>query len=145
MSNDHYAAVIADLERKRAEIDNLIESLKAFGGGEISAKPESVSTLQRAHSNEFANMSMADAAKLVIERAGRPLGNAEILEGLEAGGLISRSENKLNTLGSVLNRRAHEERDIVRVGRGMWSTYEIEAKDVLNKPSFQEGIKDLSL
>ena len=117
MSKDHYAAVIADLERKRTEIDKLIESLKSFSGN-VHGVTQSAPAARA--DGEFTHMPMADAAKVVLGRTGKPLGNAEILEALEAGGLVSQSENKLNTLGSALNRRANDVGDIVRVGRGTW-------------------------
>lgn len=117
---DPYSAVIADLEQKRAEIDKLIESLKAFRKASELPRPIATATVV----GEFTGLSMADAGRKVLMRANRPMPTADILEALEAGGLESSSENKLNTLGSILNRRANDVGDIVRIGRGTWATRE---------------------
>ena len=52
------------------------------------------------------------------------LGNADIVRELEAGGLVLTSENKINVVGSVLNRRAKQVGDIVSISRGKWGLRE---------------------
>jgi hypothetical protein len=54
----------------------------------------------------------------------KPLGNQDLADQLRAGGVMLSSTNPANTVGSVLNRRATEVGDIVRVGRGTWGLAE---------------------
>lgn len=130
MSNDPYAAVIADLERKRAEIDKLIESLKAYRQASsapapiVEKTPEAASTFVAPGIYEFKGKNVADSAKIILERANKPLTNTEILEALKARGYESESAQPLNTVGSIINRRSQQVGDIVRVGRGTWALKE---------------------
>ena len=69
-------------------------------------------------------MSIAEATKALLHARKKALGNAEIVKELEAGGMVLSSENKTNTVGSVLNRRSKKVRDIVSLGRGRWGLKE---------------------
>ncbi|HEY9056539.1 MAG TPA: winged helix-turn-helix domain-containing protein [Aurantimonas sp.] len=132
-ATDHYSAVIADLESKREEIDRLIKSLKAFAGSgspEVSATPRvippsppkpPVAFDSGVDKGKFYGMSIADAAIAALRLSGYPMGNAEIVDALVGGGLQINSDQPLNVVGSILNRRLKENRDIARVGRGIWS------------------------
>ena len=129
--NDPYVQVIADLERKRADIERVIESLKSLRGVErqgsfrgIVGAPMAMAKPVNDAGGEFSGLNMGDAARIVIERAGRPVGNQEIMEALESGGLASTAENPLNTIGAIVNRRAKTVGDIVSVGRGLWALKE---------------------
>jgi hypothetical protein len=129
--NGPYEHVIADLERQRDEISTTIESLKrirAFQLGalstsqnqEIAQPPQITAVPNRNETGEFAGMSVADAAIVVLARRGAPMTNQEVVDALADGGLRSQSAQPLNTVGSILNRRANDVGDIVRVGRGTW-------------------------
>lgn len=139
--NDPYAAVIADLELKRAQIDQLIESLKAFRqAGIIPPTMQNTDlTTGKDAAGEFAGKSMADATKIILLRNGQPMNNAAILEALEEGGLKSESQQPLNTLGSILNRRMNEVGDIIRVGRGIWGLKQWHSSEQLAQMALDEA------
>jgi hypothetical protein len=127
-----YAAVIADLKRRRDEIDAMIAQLEAIaGGGAVTTstpsgsadRPAKAETGERSHS-DFLGMSIADAAKILLGKRRKPLSPFDIVAGLEAGGLILSSGNKSNVVGSVLNRRQKQVGDIVSPKRGMWALKE---------------------
>ena len=127
----HYAAVIADLETKRAEIDRMIESLRAFAGVTATKGLPIPAPVDRnfsitAYDNptskgSFEGMGIADAAIEARRRKGSPAGNADIVELLTDGGVQIKSDQPLNVVGSILNRRYKDTGDIKRVGRGVWA------------------------
>jgi hypothetical protein len=129
---DAYAAVIADLKRRRDEIDAMIAQLEAMatgapssliepsGGTGRSVKPHAT---ERTH-NDFLGMSIVDASKILLGKRRTPMSPAEIVAGLEAGGLILSAENKANVVGSVLNRRQKKVGDVVSPRRGKWALKE---------------------
>lgn len=129
-SVDPYEAVIADLRAKRDQIDLLIQGLEAQrGGGQLG--PVTLSAhMQRAPEpnvgdpGAFLGMTIADATKKLLQAQRKPLGNAEILAALKAGGLHMTSADPINTIGAVLTRRFNVTGDIVRVGRGIWGLLE---------------------
>lgn len=118
---DAYETVLADLRAKRDQIDQAIKAIEALRGGTPSATPTSPSqTTQSDDPGAFLGMSMHEATRKLLASRRRPLGNAEILTALKAGGLVMRSADPINTIGSVLTRRFHDVGDVVRVGRGTW-------------------------
>lgn len=122
-----YAAVIADLERQRDELDKLIESLRAHAGLSKAVdnpridQPSPTPTVVHPAKGEFTGMTFVDAAKKLLAREGKPMSNLEIFEGLAQGGLRTASAEPLNTIGSMLNREYQKNGSIVRVGRGTWT------------------------
>ena len=121
---DPYEAVLADLRAKRDQIDQaikVIEGLRSSGtlppGVSIAAPPayESVDG-----PGAFLGMTIPDAAKKLLAARKRTLTNAEFVAAFKAGGLRMESADPMNTVGSVLTRRFHNNGDIVRVARGTW-------------------------
>ena len=132
LQNDPYSQVIADLERKRSEIDKTIESLKALQSFHLGQAISHAQGGQRpplvggakdsgASPGEFTGMNMGEVAKIVLQRAGKPMGNQEIMDAMADGGMVSSADNPLNTIGAIVNRRAKTVGDIVSVGRGVWA------------------------
>jgi len=126
--SDPYAAVIADLERKRDDLDETIRRLKALRaggaavpmkpGGDAAAKTEDIGEVDA--DNPFLGMSIVDATKALLGKKRKMMRTADIVERLEAGGLMLSGASKVNTVGSVLNRRQRQVGDIVSPKRGHW-------------------------
>lgn len=136
-SPNPYAAVLADLRAKRAEIDNTIKILEGLSGLNLSASVGA--TLVAGHANTpldegaepeligegaFHGMSIVDATKKLLALRKRKMGNPEIARELVAGGLVMNSADPVNTVGSVLTRRFNQAGDVVRVARGTWGLKE---------------------
>lgn len=128
-----YAAALADLRRKRAEIDNTIKVLETMSGlnlAEISSSGPTPSTEPGppqkggVEGEPFLGMSIVDAAKKLLAARNRKMGNKEIAAELAAGGLVMKSADPVNTVGSVMTRRFNHVGDVVRVGRGTWGLKE---------------------
>ena len=122
-------SVLADLRRKRDEIDTAIRVIETLYGSiadEILGTPGS-SPSPETSVNEpgaFLGLSIPDATRKLLESRKRTLTNAEVVAGLKAGGIAMNSVDPLNTVGSVLTRRFHAIGDIVRVDRGKWGLQE---------------------
>ena len=130
---DHYAAVLADLLAKRAEIDNTIRMLENLSGLKAvnlaSGQPISYDgdVAEEAGMNDaglFLGMSIVDATKKLLALKKRSMGNPEIARELQAGGLAMASTDPVNTVGSVLTRRFNQIGDVVKISRGTWGLKE---------------------
>lgn len=121
LGGDPYAAVLADLCRRRDEIENAIRVLESVRGGSTSvALQEGPQTPVDDAAGQFLGMSIGDAAKKLLGLKRRTLNSAEIAAGLVAGGLPMNASDPANVVGSVLTRRFNNVGDVVRVSRGMW-------------------------
>ena len=69
-------------------------------------------------------MSIPDADQKLLSIKKRNLPNSEVVSGLEAGGLVMRSTNKIDLINSILTRRFQVAGDIVKVSRGVWGLRE---------------------
>lgn len=127
---NHYAAVIADLEVKRDELDRMIKNLRQMGG--LSTAQKEVLSTEAKSENEVAaiggdnpllGMKVHDGVKVILANKRKPMSPAELVEALEAGGIIL-TGNKTNSVGSILNRRQKQVGDIVSPQRGMWGLKE---------------------
>ena len=131
-STNPYAAALADLRKKRAEIDNTIKVLEAMSGLKLADIPSDPSLEGEAapaagvevDAGAFLGMSIADAAMKLLGMRKRQMGNVEIAKEIVAGGLVMNSKDPVNTVGSVLTRRFNQVGDVVRVGRGTWGLKE---------------------
>lgn len=129
LSLDPYEAVLADLRAKRDQIDQTIGLLEAMRTGSAPARSMDFSADVGANgivetAGMFLGMSIADAAKKLLNQRKRTMGNAEIASELKSGGLVMTGADPLNVVGSVLTRRFNNVGDIVRVGRGVWGLKE---------------------
>jgi hypothetical protein len=84
---------------------------------------------------EFVGLTIAEAAKRVLAAHGEPMLNANIVSALQKGGMKFNSADPLNNVGSVLNRRAKDVGDIVRIGRGVWGLREWATDQMAGRPS----------
>ena len=125
---DPYDAVLADLRAKRDQIDQTIRLLEALRGAPgAPAVPPSILGGQPEvadSASAFLSMSIPEAARKLLALRRRVLSSAEIASALQAGGLVMRSADPTNTIGSILTRRFHQVGDIVRTGRGVWGLAE---------------------
>jgi len=113
-----YDAVLRDLHAKKAEIENAIKALQALippsltvGGRPIRPAPEPRKEAP----------TIIDGAMAVLKREDKPTHVTEIVRQLHDMGVRMGSEDKENTVGSILNRRRRKKGDVVRVGRGTWA------------------------
>ena len=143
-----YAVVIADLKRQRDDIDAMIAQLEAMADGS-AARPDAAG-LTRAQDaierqdqplkeNPYLGMSIVDATKELLALKRKPMKPAEIVDHLEAGGIVLGGPNKSNTVGSILNRRQKNVGDIVSVKRGTWGLKEWYRGRNFGKKSPEEG------
>ncbi|ANY20325.1 hypothetical protein A6F68_01815 [Tsuneonella dongtanensis] len=124
---DAYAVVLADLRRQRDEIETAIAAIERLTGVKagVSAAPTKAPAERTAPAGgSLLGMSIADAARKVLEAKRNKASTAEIVSALEAGGVELTSADKNNTVGSILLRRFYNVGDIVRVNRGVWGLQE---------------------
>ncbi len=86
MSSEHYAAVLADLEARKAQIESAIAAIKMIaaqgggtspdGGGSTAVGPSA-----------FLSMSIPDATKKYLSSVKQKKSTQEIIDALTAGGL----------------------------------------------------------
>lgn len=125
LGTDPYAAVIADLQAKRDQIDQTIALLTSLRGGAqqpISFAADVGGITETA--GMFLGMSIADAAKKLLAQRKRTMGNVEIAREIQVGGLVLSGKDPVNVVGSVLTRRFNDVGDVVKVGRGIWGLKE---------------------
>jgi|GEM_PF-1206933 hypothetical protein len=131
-SSDPYEVVLADLRAKKAQIEQAINAIEALRGGATAPSlPEQSSAPASGGQNgdidspgAFLGMSIADAAKKLLAARRQPLKNPDIAAAFKRGGLVLTSKDPVNTIGSVLTRRANEVGDLVKVDRGTWGLKE---------------------
>ncbi|WP_209425379.1 winged helix-turn-helix domain-containing protein [Pararhodobacter sp. SW119] len=129
IDENHYAAVIADLEAKRDELDRTIRNLRHMAGLSVANEAQDREPQPRrdAHEpngeNPFLGMKVHDAAKIILANKRKPMSPADLVEAMEAGGLLL-TGNKTNSVGSILNRRQKQVGDIVSLQRGKWALRE---------------------
>lgn len=126
-----YAAVLADLEAKRAGLDAAIAGVKQMLG-QASA---STNTPQHApvgshhaamlRGDEFFQMSIPDAAIKYLKMSRKPQTTKEIAIAIQKGGIPPGTGDFFQTVGSVINRRSKAaDQQIVSVKRGVWGLAE---------------------
>jgi hypothetical protein len=125
--NEFYEGVIADLMAKRDAIDVTIANLRAIqaGGaapvaGSVVAGPSKPIDPMNIRDDAFFGLSIGEGAKRYLEMVKRKQSVKEIAEALDRGGLPHTSTNFVNTVGTMINRLAKTDPDLVRVGRGEW-------------------------
>ncbi|RWK48544.1 winged helix-turn-helix domain-containing protein [Mesorhizobium sp.] len=131
MATDPYEVVLNDLRAKKAQIEQAISAIEAIRGGTSSGTPSMASSAAGAGQNSdidspgaFLGMSIVDAAKKLLAAKRQPLRNPDIAAAFKRGGLAMNSKDAVNTIGSVLTRRANDVGDLVKVDRGTWGLKE---------------------
>lgn len=128
-----YQAVLADLKKKREDLDRAIVGVEQLLGlppssnGDASIAPAATlsgpSPINDAQIREdaFFGMNIVSASQKYLEMRKKPATPVEIATALIAGGLPTRSDRLHNTVNSVLNRNAHSSSPIfAKVKRGTW-------------------------
>jgi hypothetical protein len=119
MSSEHYTAVLADLEARKAQIESAIAAIKmiaAQGGG---TSPDG-GGLTSVGPSEFLSLSIPDAAKKFLGRVKQKKSTQEIIDALTAGGL---PQSKYTTVYNILTRRQKQVGDIMNM-KGDWALTE---------------------
>lgn len=130
-----YSAVLADLKKRREDLDKAIALIEQIGGfpspGNGVASTESTvvpinsgaATTRDSSIREdtFFGMNIASAAQKYLEMRKKPATPMEIANALSEGGLPTQSDKLHNTVNSVLNRNANGPSPIfAKVKRGTW-------------------------
>ncbi len=125
-----YAAVLADMEAKRAQLDAAIAGIRVMLGlpagtaGVATPSPQPTNSAEIAP-DSFFGLSIPDAAKKFLALRKRAATTPEIADGLQRGGQPNASSESFpNTVGSVLARVYANGAGIVRVARGTWGLAE---------------------
>jgi hypothetical protein len=122
-----YGAFLADLEAKRAALDQAIASLRAVmaaGTTEGMSSVNSAVTLVNPgiHNGEipagaFLGKSIPESAKLYLSIVRAKQTTREIAEAMLKGGIETTSSNFENIVGAGINRASKKYGEIVKVGR----------------------------
>ena len=108
-------AALADLEARKAEIENMIAGIRKLQGQGTQAPTGGPGGGIRPDS--FLGMSIPDATKKLLEAKRTKLSTQEVIDGLVQGGL---PESKYNTVYGVLSRREKQVGDIINM-KGDWA------------------------
>jgi hypothetical protein len=113
----NYAAVLADLEAKRAQLDSAIAAMKVLieqtGSLSATAPPvPRIASLAHVPPRAFVGLSTSAAVRMLLEMMQRRLSVNEILQGLRAGGL---KPNKYRNVYAILRQRESDKCDIIKV------------------------------
>jgi hypothetical protein len=113
-----YASVIADLKRRRDEIEAMIQSLTAIAGNQAVSGAGSVPG--EIDATTFYGMTIADASLKYLRIVKRPQAAPDIAAGLERGGLAHESKNFANTVYATLQRVNERNGEIIRLPGRKW-------------------------
>jgi hypothetical protein len=113
----NYAAVLADLEAKRVQLDSAITAIKALmeqtGALAATAPPvPRIAGLSEVPSQAFAGLSVSAAVRKLLEMMQRRMTVKEIMQGLQAGGL---KPSKYRNVYAILRQRESDKADIINV------------------------------
>lgn len=129
--SDPYEIVLADLRAKKAQIEQAISAIESLRSGAPASGSAGAAPATNATPNSdvdspgaFLGMSITDAAKKLLAAKRQPMRNPDIAAAFKRGGLVLNSKDVVNTIGSVLTRRANEVGDLVKVDRGTWGLKE---------------------
>ena len=115
----NYAAVLADLEAKRAQLDSAIAAMKVLmeqtGVMAATAPPlPRIAGLSQVPPRAFVGLSISAAVRQLLEMMQRRMSVREIMRGLHAGGL---KPSKYRNVYSILRQREADKADIIKVDR----------------------------
>jgi hypothetical protein len=113
----NYAAVLADMEAKRAQLDSAIVAIKVLieqtGMMAATAPPlPRIAGLSQIPPQAFVGLSISNAVRNLLEMMHRRLTVREILQGLQAGGL---KPSKYRNVYAILRQREADKADIIKV------------------------------
>jgi hypothetical protein len=113
----NYAAVLADLQAKRSQLDSAIASIKVLiaqtGVMAATAVPlPRITGLSQVPSRAFVGLSISAAVRQLLEMMQRRLTIREIMQGLQAGGL---KPTKYRNVYAILRQRESDKADVINV------------------------------
>jgi len=134
---DHYAAVIADLERQISQLQAAIAAIQAVRAGAVIPPPPPMVSNSTATASDqvnsldiaidaFHTLTVAQSIKKFLGmRPRRPVTTAEIVEALRAGGQSgSDGTNFTVVVNNSLNRMSADDGVVSKVKRGVWGLKE---------------------
>ena len=121
----NYAAVLADLEAKRAQLDSAITAIKALmeqTGAMAATTPPvpRIAGLSDVPPRAFLGLSISAAARMLLEMMQRRMSIPEIMQGLRSGGLKPR---KYRNVYAIMRQRESDKGDVINV-KGQWGLAE---------------------
>jgi hypothetical protein len=131
-----YAAIISDLEAKKAALDATITAFRAAQaagalgvsvGDSMPAMADEASALLRGMDvpvGAFLGKSIPEAAKLCLQIVKRKMTSKEISENLKKGGIESTAQNFPSIVHSILMRASKGGSGIVKLDRSYWGLAE---------------------
>ena len=119
-----YAATLADLRKKKRQIDSAIAALESISGWH-----EETTAQKPTHAPEQTSQKPLKAAIIdVLRKHGTPMAPRAIIEALESAGYTIGGTDKYRNLGARLN-RAKNSGELVNPERGMWGLPEWKTTD----------------
>ena len=115
----NYAAVLADMQAKRAQLDSAIAAIKVLmeqtGVMAATAPPvPRIAEISQVPPHAFVGLSVSAAVRQLLEMMQRRLSVREIMRGLQAGGL---KPSKYRNVYAILRQRESDKADIIKVDR----------------------------
>ena len=115
MSEIDYTVVLADLEERRAKLDEAISAIRQIIGAETESGSVSVPNAlaatpgqaQTPSSHAFFGLPIGDAVTKYLKMVKQPTKAAAIARALRAGGLLNQSPNFAATVATTLRRDAN--------------------------------------
>lgn len=119
MNTVDYAEVLADLERRKGELEAAISAIRRLVNPALPAPyagptPVPVADAQRPF--PFLGMTIPEATITHLRTSQKPLSTHEVIAALKQGGL---RDSNYQTVYQVLRRRAREKQDLA-VDKGKW-------------------------
>jgi hypothetical protein len=120
-----YAAVLKDLEARKAVLEAMIANTRQMLGLGVSvgATPstQAAPEAEDMRGHPFLGMSIGEAAKKYLSMVKQKQNVKQIAEALERGGLHHVSNNFPATVATMVNRYAKSDPDLLNIGRGEWA------------------------
>lgn len=119
MSTVDYAEVLADLERRRGELEAAIHAIRRLVNplaAPAPLLPYAVPPPEPARAFPFLGMTIPEATISHLRSVQTPLSTHEVIAALKQGGL---RDSNYQTVYQVLRRRAREKQDL-SVDKGKW-------------------------
>jgi len=123
MSEVDYSAVLADLHRRRDEMDTAIRAIEQIAG-QATVGGTGGAEGAEIRSDTFFGMSILDGAKKYLRMTKKPQKQVAIARALKRGGLINQSPNFESTVGTTLRRAQERDGGVVQTKDKSWGLAE---------------------
>ncbi len=138
-----YAAVLADLEAKRAAIDNMIANVRQMlnlGAEQGAALSGAKKTTAEVEVDSFFGMSIPDAIIKFLGMMTQPQSVSDITRALQNGGLKSNAKNVALSVSSTLSRIKKAGQVVLIQGKwGLQSRYPASRREPAQTPKAKTG------